>query len=103
MTDPRRVVDSPTEGREFEIIFYGLTHVLFFLFKYGFSISGQLALFMAIVVDFLVAYPLVVRGKPNDWRRGSPPWTFIIWLIPTFVVATGFYLAYWLLGSFYPW
>jgi len=96
--DRRRVVDSPTDGREFEIIFYGLTPVLFFAFKYGFSISGQLALFLAIVVDFLVAYP-IIRGEP----RGGSPWTFITWLIPTFLVATGFYLAYWLLGSYYPW
>ena len=104
MTDDQKEKgESSKNSRVSEILFYSGTIVLFFVFRYGFQFSGPLSIFSAIVVDFIVIYAVFVRGKENVWRKDKRPWTFITWLIPTFVIATGFYVAYWISEPYYPW
>ena len=101
MTENLKQDDSSERGQGPEILFYAATVLLFFGFRYGFSFSAPFSLFLAIVIDMLVAYPLFIRGKQNDSDKRT--WTFFTWLFPTFLIAAGFYLAYWILEPFYPW
>ena len=104
MTENLKQNENPSDGgRGPEILFYAVTVILFFGFRYGLSFSAPFALFLAIVIDMLVAYPLFIQGKSNEWLSRKRPWTFLTWLIPTFLIASGFYLAYWILGAYYPW
>jgi hypothetical protein len=103
MTERLVYDDESKSGRGPEFLFYGVTLVLFFFLRYGLSFSAPFSLFLAIVIDFLAAYPLFIRGKTNKWRNDKGPWTLVTWLIPTIIVATGFYIAYWILQPFYPW